>query len=432
MIQRICLTVIVSFILILKGYPQKIITLSDCYDAAMKKSSLAGEQELHTSIWQIKDKNLSKNWLPSLYAGASFIYNSEVVDLGEKFSTVPIPGLADAIKPLPHEQYRITVDITQTIYDGGATKAARELENTNRKVNEKQTETDLYKLRSQVNNYYFSILMLDRQKESFEGFREVIEKRIASMESALKNEIIVPSDIDIMKAEKIKIEQQLKEIEIKKTALLKILSDLTGIAVEPADQLAVPELPGETDIELMRPELQYFDIRKEQLQAGIKTIATRRMPKAYGFATLGYGNPPGNNFLKDEFAPYYIIGAGIKWNIFDWSRVKNEKEILTLEQNIIEKRKTDLEENLRRMLEAKKAEILSLESLLESDRELIELRKKISSAAISRYENGVITAAEMLGELNAERQAAVTYELHKVSLAMAKAEYFNISGQEIK
>ena len=432
MIQRICLTVIVSFILILKGYPQKIITLSDCYDAAMKKSSLAGEQELHTSIWQIKDKNLSKNWLPSLYAGASFIYNSEVIDLGEKFSTVPIPGLADAIKPLPHEQYRITVDITQTIYDGGATKAARELENTNRKVNEKQTETDLYKLRSQVNNYYFSILMLDRQKESFEGFREVIEKRIASMESALKNEIIVPSDIDIMKAEKIKIEQQLKEIEIKKTSLLKILSDLTGIAVEPADQLAVPELPGETDIELMRPELQYFDIRKEQLQAGIKTVATRRMPKAYGFATLGYGNPPGNNFLKDEFAPYYIIGAGIKWNIFDWSRVKNEKEILTLEQNIIEKRKTDLEENLRRMLEAKKAEILSLESLLESDRELIELRKKISSAAISRYENGVITAAEMLGELNAERQAAVTYELHKVSLAMAKAEYFNISGQEIK
>ncbi|HOK25909.1 MAG TPA: TolC family protein [Bacteroidales bacterium] len=432
MIQRICLTVIVSFILILKGYPQKIITLYDCYDAAMKKSSLAGEQELHTSIWQIKDKNLSKNWLPSLDAGASFIYNSEVIDLGEKFSTVPIPGLADAIKPLPHEQYRITVDITQTIYDGGATKAARELENTNRKVNEKQTETDLYKLRSQVNNYYFSILMLDRQKESFEGFREVIEKRIASMESALKNEIIVPSDIDIMKAEKIKIEQQLKEIEIKKTALLKILSDLTGIAVEPADQLAVPELPGETDIELMRPELQYFDIRKEQLQAGIKTIATRRMPKAYGFATLGYGNPPGNNFLKDEFAPYYIIGAGIKWNIFDWSRVKNEKEILTLEQNIIEKRKTDLEENLRRMLEAKKAEILSLESLLESDRELIELRKKISSAAISRYENGVITAAEMLGELNAERQAAVTYELHKVSLAMAKAEYFNISGQEIK
>jgi len=432
MIQRICLTVIVSFVLILKGYPQKIITLSDCYDAAMKKSSLAGEQELHTSIWQIKDKNLSKNWLPSLDAGASFIYNSEVIDLGEKFSTVPIPGLADAITPLPHEQYRITVDITQTIYDGGATKAARELENTNRKVNEKQTETDLYKLRSLVNNYYFSILMLDRQKESFEGFREVIEKRIASMESALKNEIIVPSDIDIMKAEKIKIEQQLKEIEIKKTALLKILSDLTGIAVEPADQLAVPELPGETDIELMRPELQYFDIRKEQLQAGIKTIATRRMPKAYGFATLGYGNPPGNNFLKDEFAPYYIIGAGIKWNIFDWSRVKNEKEILTLEQNIIEKRKTDLEENLRRMLEAKKAEILSLESLLESDRELIELRKKISSAAISRYENGVITAAEMLGELNAERQAAVTYELHKVSLAMAKAEYFNISGQEIK
>ena len=35
------------------------------------------------------------------------------------------------------------------------------------------------------------------------------------------------------------------------------------------------------------------------------------MPKAFGFATLGYGNPPGSNFFKDEFAPYYILGQGL-------------------------------------------------------------------------------------------------------------------------
>jgi len=432
MITRISFASALLFITILQASPQKTITLAECYEAAMRKSALAAEKDMHSSIWQIKDENLAKTWLPTLDAGASLIYNSEVIDLGEKFTSIPIPGIADAIKPLPHEQYKITLDISQTLYDGGATKAARTLENASLKVNEKQTETDLYKLRSQVNTYFFSILMLDKQRESLEGFREVIDKRIASMESALRNGVILPSDIDVMRAEKLRLNQQLKDIEIKRNTMLKILSDFTGLSTGSDSRLITPELMLPASPSLSRPELQSLDLRKEQLAAGIKLAGTKRLPKAYSFATLGYGNPPGNNFLKDEFAPYYILGAGIKWNIYDWNRVKNEKQIIALEQNIIDKRKTDLEESLLRLLESKKAEIASLESQIDSDRELIELRKKISAAAASQYENGIITATELLNELNAEHQAKVTHELHNISLAMAKAEYMNISGEEIK
>ena len=432
MITRIFLAAFFLPASLLQAYPQQTITLAECYESAVRKSALAAEKEIHSSIWQIKDENLAKTWLPSLDAGASLIYNSEVIDLGEKFTSIPIPGIADAIKPLPHEQYKITLEITQTLYDGGATKAARTLENASLKVNEKQTETDLYKLRSQVNTYFFSILILDKQRESLEGFREVIDKRIASMESALRNGVILPSDIDVMRAEKLKLNQQLKDIEIKRNAMLKILSDITGLAIGSGSRLITPELILPASPSVSRPELQYLDLRKEQLAAGIKLAESKRLPKAYSFATLGYGNPPGNNFLKDEFAPYYILGAGIKWNIYDWNRVKNEKQIITLEQSIIDRRKTDLEESLLRLLESKKAEIASLESQIESDRELIELRKKISAAAASQYENGIITATELLNELNAERQAMVNHEIHRINLAMAKAEYINIIGEEMK
>ncbi|NMC41209.1 MAG: TolC family protein [Bacteroidales bacterium] len=333
---------------------------------------------------------------------------------------------------MPHEQYKVTLDITQTIYDGGTVKAAREVENKSLEVNIKQTETDLYKIRTQVNNCFFPVLMLDKQAESLTLYRELIEKRISAMESALRNGVALASDIDIMKAEKLKIIQQLKDVEIKRNAMLKILSDLTGTEIGPRDMLSPPLPVNDQNYDLARPELSYLDLRKEQISAGMKLATTRRIPKAYGFATLGYGNPPGNNFLKDEFAPYYILGAGIKWNIWDWNRVKTEKNIMLLEQNILDKRKTDLEESLRRMLEAKKAEIESLEYLLESDREIIELRKKISASAQSKYENGTITVTELLNELNSERQAGVSHELHKISLAQAKTEYLNICGQEIK
>ena len=413
-------------------HAQKILTLKECYNRAMTANVLTSEKEAYSNISRIKDDNLSKGWLPTLDANGSFVYNSSVVDMGSALGSLPIPGIASAIKPLPHEQYKITVDINQVIYDGGAIKGARALEKADLSINEKQTETDLYKLRGQINTYYFNLLLLARQKELLKNYLELIKKRISSMQSALNNGVIIKSDIDVLSSEKIKLEQQLTENEIRKASLLKILSGLTGTEIDASTEFILPpETSGMTN-ELSRPELQLFDLRKEQLAAGMKIIESKRMPKAFGFATLGYGNPPGSNFFKDEFAPYYILGAGIKWNIFDWNKAKNEKQMITLQQGIIESRKTDLTESLNRLLESKNAEISSFKALIETDSELIALRKRITASAESQYGNGTITATDYLNELNSERQALINYEIHKINYAMARIEYLNISGKEIE
>jgi len=121
---------------------QKAITLKDCYEKAAEASSLAGEKDSYSSIWQLKDKNFTRGWLPSLDASGSFLYNSEVIDLSNSLGSIPIPGIADAIKPLPHEQYKFTVDINQVIYDGGTIKGARLIEKSDLQLNQKQTETE--------------------------------------------------------------------------------------------------------------------------------------------------------------------------------------------------------------------------------------------------------------------------------------------------
>jgi len=412
-------------------YAQKVLTLRECYDSAMTSSELAGDKDSYTAIWQLKDKNLSRGWLPSLDASGSIVYNSEVVDIGSSLGAIPIPGIADAIKPLPHEQYKLAIDINQVIYDGGTIKRARALEKADMKINEKQTETDLYKLRSQINSYFFNLLLIERQEELLTNYMELINKRISSMQSAVDNGYILKTDIDVMTTEKIRLSQQLKENEIRKASLLRILSDLTGIEIDPASELQMPALPPELNGELSRPELEFFDLRKEQLAASLKIISSKRMPKAYGFATLGYGNPPGNNFFRDEFAPYYIVGAAVKWNIFDWNKSRNEKQIVNLQTGLIDNRKNDLTDNLNRLIEAKNAEIESLNSLILTDTELIALRKRITVSAESQYENGTLTAAELLNEINSEKQALINYEIHKINLAMAKVEHMNITGKDL-
>jgi outer membrane protein TolC len=421
---------IIPFVSGLKG--QKVLTLNECYEMAMAATPIAVEREAFSQISAMKDKNLSKGWLPTLDASGSFIYNSSVVDMTDVLGSIPIPGIADLIKPLPHEQYKITVDINQVIYDGGAVRNAKALEKSDLSINQKQTETDLYKLRGQINTCYFNLLLLNRKKELLNNYLELISKRIVSLQSALSNGVITKSDIDVLTSEKINLIQQLSENETLKGSLLKILSSLTGSETDSSTELILPAASDEMTTELSRPELELYDLRKEQLSAGLKVLESKRMPKAFGFATLGYGNPPGNNFFKDEFAPYYMLGASIKWNIFDWNKTRNEKQLINLQQGILEKRKSDLTENLNRLLEAKNAEIVNLNSMLESDTALIAIRKRITGTSESQYENGTITATEFLNALNSERQAMINYEIHKINLAMVRIEYLNIRGKEIE
>ncbi|HBC79312.1 MAG TPA: hypothetical protein DEO60_13870 [Bacteroidales bacterium] len=420
------------FLVPLTVFSQKILTLKECYDKAMSATPIAGEREALSQISAVRDKNLTKSWLPTLDAGGSFLYNSSVIDMTDILGSLPIQGIGGLIKPLPHEQYKITLDINQLIYDGGAIKGARALEKADLKINEKQTEADLYKLRGQINGYYFSLLILDRQKELLQNYHELITKRITSLNSALASGVVLKSDIDVLSSEKIKLEQEMSENVIRKASLIKILSSLTGTEIDASTEFVLPATGEELSVELSRPELQMFDLRKKQLDAGLKVIQSKRIPKAAGFATLGYGNPPGSNFFKDEFAPYYILGASVRWNIFDWNKAKNEKQLISLQQSIIESRKSELTDNLERLLDAKSAEITSQKSLLESDEELITLRKRITAAAESQYENGTISATDFMNEMTAERQALINYEIHKINLALARIEYLNISGKEIE
>jgi outer membrane protein TolC len=396
---------------------------------AMKKSSLAGEAEAYSNISRLNDENLKKGWLPTLDANATALYNSDVVDLTKSLGS--IPGISKLITPMPHDQYKLTLDVNQVIYDGGAIKSGRAIEKIDQSINRKQTEADLYKLREQINTYYFNVMLLDRQQEILNQYLDLINKRLSSMQSSVNNGVVLKSDLDVLASEKIKTGQQIAENELHRISLLKILSDITGTNIDSTSQFVLPVQGRELINELKRPELQLYDLTKQKLSATIRLQQSQRMPIAFGYATFGYGKPPGQDFFKDSFSTFYVVGGGLKWNIFDWNKVKNSKEIITIQQGITENRKKDLEDNLNRMLESKNSEIASLKTLIETDTELIALRKRISASAESQYQNGVITATQYLNELNAEQQALINFEIHKINLALARIQYLNISGQDI-
>lgn len=212
----------------------------------------------------------------------------------------------------------------------------------------------------------------------------------------------------------------------------KILADLTGKEISALTEPVLPDITINHDPILERPELYAFELRQNQLEAGKSLVKSSRMPKAYGFGTIGYGQPPGSDFFTDSFDTYAIIGAGIKWNIFDWNKSKRNLQMIDLNKTIISAHQEELEDNLRRSLENKYSEIVSYQTMLESDKQLIDLRRSITKSSESQFRNGTITSTEYMSILNKEKEAMLSHHIHLISCAKAKVEYLNIAGNEIK
>lgn len=426
------ITILVIFTCGVTIKAQDVITLALCYENAVKNHPQAGAKQMHQNLWQLKQDKLTTSWYPEIEAGANALYNSNVVDMSEAFESIPVPGITDNIPLMPHDQYKLTIDINQVIYDGGAIKGKRQLEDAGLELNQEEIEVELYKTRQQVNDYYFTFILLHKQKEQLSIYLQTITEQILSLESGIRNGVFLPSDRDVLKAERIRLEQELADTEIRISSTATVLSDLTGMEIKHDTKASVPEPVISRSIQLSRPELNVMDLKKEQLEAGKALIKSEKKPRAFVFATLGYGRPPGNDFFTETFGPYYVVGAGIKWKLIDWKKSKREEKIIDINKSIINTHKRRLEENLSRALEMKEAEIRSLESALKSDKELISTLKAVRKTALSQYNNGTITASEYLVEWNKEKQAVIKREMHAVNLARAQVEYLNIAGKEIE
>jgi len=416
----------VMFSAITASWSQQTVTLWQCYDSAAAKTPLSGERDLYRQMTMLRDQNLATARMPVLDLGGTFAWQSDVVDMSELLSSLPVPP--GSLPSIPHEQYRATLDVSQVIWDGGVTRSARAVEKVVTELNMQQNEADIYRLREQVNNYFFPLLLAGSQVEVTQLLVADLDARIREASSGVENGVVPPVTLDVLRAEKIRAEQVLSELNRRSASLIAALEQITGIEGLENAELLLPEPVITGDEAIDNPELRLFDLRQRQLEVSKELLKSQRMPKAFGFAQAGYGSPPGNNFLSENPDFYYSLGAGIKWNIFDWNKNSNERKSLTIQQQLLGLRKSAAEESLQRMLTVRLAEINALREAAGRDEELIEIRKKISGVAASQLKNGTITASQYLTELNSEKQAEIAAAARKISIARAEVDYIYITG----
>lgn len=390
-------------------------TLEECQQAAEKNYPIIKQYGLIAQTTELTVKNIQKGWLPQITASAQATYQSDVVSWPENIQRM-YQHMGLNMKGLSKDQYKIGVDLQQVIYDGGAIGSQRTIARQEGKVQEAQTETNLYQVRKRVNEMYFSLLLLDEQIRLNDDVKALLlssEKKLAAM---VKGGTAATSDFDNVKAERLSVAQQNESLKSQRQMLQRMLSVFCGIEV------SNPEKPAAVEASVSasnRPEIRLFNNQLKLAEVQEKALDTKLRP-TLGLYAQGYYGYPGLNMFEDMISRKWslngIVGIKLSWNVGALYTHKNDKAKLKARRELIENaREVFLFNN--NMEQIQQTENVSrYRTMMQGDDEIIALRTNVRKAAESKLAHGIIDVNSLLREINNENAAKTQQAIHEIDM----------------
>ena len=400
------------------------LSLDSCQSMARKNHPLLRQAGIIDEISALRQQNIEVSNLPQFDLTARASWQSDVTKM-----VLNIPGVAGP-KPLSKDQYKAYVDIRQKIYDGGVAKKREELEEADKLVSKQQNETELYKIRETVNSLYINALVFQENLKIVDLKKETLDARIKSVGSSVRNGVTLPNDLDQLKAEKLMTQQQEIEFNSVRKSSLSLLGIIIGATIPEQTVLAKPGFSSiSEDTTLHRPELLLFTLQKTKLEKSSELLSISRKPFVYAFGQAGYGRP-GFNMLDNSFSDYYMLGAGLTWNLWDWHKTRRDKASIKLQQTLIDTNLDQFNRAIKMLLNQEEYNFRRIIGLINTDEQLVTIKEQISKRSAVALENGTITSADYIRDLNGSLQAKSNLETHKVLLLQASLNYLNINGNK--
>lgn len=410
------------FILMLLVLPAQgqTVTLDECQQLAEENYPLIKQYDLIRQTTDYTVSNISKGWLPQISAMAQATYQSDVMTLPDVLQRM-LGQQGLQAKGIRKDQYRVGVDINQTVYDGGLISGQKDVARLEGEVQSAQTATDLYAVRKRINDLYFGILLLDEKIQLNKDLQTLLQSNLNKLNSMLAHGVAMKSDVNTVKAEKLKAEQQATELASSRKSMTDMLSVFIGREVA---NLGMPQDVVVNTQDNKRPELQLFDSQIKLADAQEKLLNARLLPRLSVFAQGYYGYPGYNQFeamFNRTWKLNGIVGVRLSWNIGALYTRKNDCAKLSTRRGLVESaRETFLFNN--RLLEIQQSDgIAKYRQLIVDDKEIVSLRSDVRRAAESKLEHGIIDTNNLLQEITRENQSRIDLSTH--TILMLKESY---------
>ena len=395
-------------------------SLEECRQAAEHNYPIIRQYDLIARTTELTVRNIQKAWFPQISVTAQGSYQNKVTAWPENLQGL-FAQMGLQLQGLSRDQYKVGIDMCQTLFDGGAISSRREIARGEGAVQAAQTEVDLYKIGQRVHEMYFALLLLDEQLRLNADANALLRSNEAQLAAMLKSGTASAGDFENVKAERLSAEQQQTDLLSQRQTLQRLLSLFCGI---PVDSIRRPDVPNLPSGENKRPELRLFDCRLQLTDAQEKALDAQLLPQLRFFAQGYYGNPGLNLFedmMKRRWSWNGIAGLKLTWNLSALYTHRNEKSKLRVQRELIENARqqflfnnqldeTQQSENVRRFRE-----------IAQRDGEIIALRTAVRKAAESKLAHGIIDVNGLLREINKENAAKTQQAIHEID--MLKAMY---------
>ena len=396
------------------------VSMEECLDMARENYPQIRKFGLIDATEKYDLSIASSTWIPQFSVSGKATWQSDVVEM-----PFEIPGFE---LDMPHDQYSLSANVTQHIWDGGVSSSQREAVKTAAEVQRGQTEVSLYSIRSRVQNVYLGILLLDEQISQNRLLMESLQRNAAEVQVMIDNGMAYRSDLDMINVNILDCMQQTDALNADREAYVKILTLLTGQDMS-GKELEVPSDAEAVDVRsVSRPEMALYDARLRQNDAQIKQLNAKISPQ-FDLTLQGGLGRPGLNMLKNDFAPMFIAGIKMQWNIASlYTRKSDKRKIESARQDIELERETFL---FNTGLDAtqQQTEVDKARMMLDKDDEIIRLRSSIRLAGEEQYRNGTIKMTDLMDMIDDEHNARLARSVHHIQLLMAIYDLKDTVGQ---
>ncbi|MBQ9356087.1 MAG: TolC family protein [Prevotella sp.] len=392
-------------------------TLDECQEAAERNYPLIRQYDLIARTTELTIDNIQKGWLPQVTATAQATLQSDVTAWPEQMEAM-MQQLGVNLRGLSKDQYRIGIDVQQTVYDGGAISSQREIARRQGDVEQAQTAVNIYNVRRRVNELYFALLLIDEQIQLKQDLQHLLQSNEEQLASMLRHGTAAESDFQAVKAERLTTGQQLVSLQSQRQTLQRLLAVFCGIEVtapvRPAEYGATAQSAA-----FQRPELAAIDAQLRLADARELALNASLMPRLSVFVQGFYGYPGLNMFedmLRRRWTLNGIIGARLTWNIGALYTRSNDKARLNVQRSMLDvQRDVFLFNNQQEQLQ-QQDDVERYRQLVASDEEIITLRTAVRRAAESKLSHGIIDVTGLLRDINAENAARVQQSVHEIQM----------------
>lgn len=405
----------------LPALAQPPITLEECYTAARAHYPQFKQKAILQQAGDLAIASLNTaHRLPQLSVNGQASWQSEVTKLPIELPNVTIPTLSK-------DQYKLTLDASYPIYDGNLTRLQTDLQRANTATAQQQVEVELRRLNEQVNGFFLNALLTDENIRLTQILLADLQNRIDKLKASVQFGTVAQTNVDALQAEYLRSQQRMADLMATRRGLRDALHLLTDLPIGDSTRLLVETPPDLSTLSLNRPELQLYTLQRQAYDTQFRLVDNKVKPRLSLFGQGGVGRPA-LNFLNNDFRAFFIGGLRINWNLSAAYTLRNDRQAVTLNQQLVDIQRQTFEQNLSVQLRQQQTEIERIQVQLSTDADIVALRTKVRQAATVQLDNGVIAARDYTTELNNENQALLNQKLHELQLVLAQLQYRTLTG----